>query len=147
MAEPRVYLDSSAIVKRYVNEKGTGTVDEIFKDAEDKKLIIVFSIWNITEVIVAFDKYERKKIIELKPTFDKFVNELKKLVNMGSIETVDASSRIIFDSIEQILRYHIYSADAIQIVSCKFYNCEKFFTADKELYNVAKKEGINSILL
>jgi predicted nucleic acid-binding protein len=147
MADGRVYLDSSAIVKRYINEKGTPAVDEVFKKAEDKRLTIVLSVWNISEVIAVFDKYNRRGIIELRPTFDKFVNELRKLINIGSVETVDISSRVIFDSIEHVLRYHIYVADAVQIASCKSYGCEKFVTADRRLHEAAEKEGIKSILL
>ena len=46
-----VYLDSSAIVKRYVAEKGSKVIDKIYDKAENSQLKIVFSIWNIGEVI------------------------------------------------------------------------------------------------
>lgn len=47
MKEKNVYLDSSAIVKRYVSEKGSEAVDFIFDNAEAEKAKISFSIWNV----------------------------------------------------------------------------------------------------
>lgn len=43
----KFYLDSSAILKRYVTEPGTQTIDLIFDQAENGQLIVAFSLWNI----------------------------------------------------------------------------------------------------
>lgn len=48
---PRLYLDSSAIVKRYVVEPGTEVVDEVFERAEAREVFVVFSVWNVGEVL------------------------------------------------------------------------------------------------
>ena len=46
-----VYLDSSAIVKRYIKEAGTEIMDLAFGYAEDGHIKLFFSIWNIGEVL------------------------------------------------------------------------------------------------
>jgi len=46
----KVYLDSSALVKRYVSEPGTG-VDYVFDKGWAGEVSIISSIWNIGEVL------------------------------------------------------------------------------------------------
>ncbi|MGI0141610.1 MAG: type II toxin-antitoxin system VapC family toxin [Candidatus Micrarchaeales archaeon] len=146
MAERNVYLDTSAIVKRYMVETGTETVDIIFKDALNKKLKMCFSFWNVGEAIGIFDKYDRraaKKSILIR----KFLNELKTLKDTGSFDSVDISPWAVAEAMTYLLRYHLYIADALQIVSCKSANCTEFITADRRLADAAKAEGIQSTLL
>ncbi len=142
-----VYLDSSAIVKRYIKETNTDKVDEIFKGAETRTVSICFSLWNIGEVVAVFDKRSRTGVIKLKPALDSFINETRRLISLGSIETVEVSSTLIFAAVGYVLKYHIYIADAIQVASCKDAGCSDFVTADRSLHEAAQKEGINSILL
>ncbi|RLI84796.1 MAG: PIN domain nuclease, partial [Archaeoglobales archaeon] len=62
----RVYLDSSAIVKRYIKERGTEVVDLVFDNAELGNVKIFFSIWNIGEVLGVLDRYRRRNLISSK---------------------------------------------------------------------------------
>lgn len=146
MAE-RVYLDSSAIVKRYVKESGTGTIDALFKKAETGNLIICFSAWNIAETIGVFDQYNRKGLITIKTILDKFINELNRLKDKGHLEVLDITNQTVFDAIDGTLKYHIYVADSIQVVTCKQSYCDSFITADKKLHQIAQKKGIKSTIL
>jgi len=56
----RVYMDSSAITKRYVKEEGTETAQEIYSMAENGSLMLIHSIWNIGEVLGVLDQYRRR---------------------------------------------------------------------------------------
>jgi predicted nucleic acid-binding protein len=143
-----MYMDSSAIVKRYITENGTDIVDELFQQAESKHSKLCFSIWNIGEVIGAFDKFARKnKEDDLTNRIGDFLNELRRLMRIGSIETIEIGLSLIFDSVKMIIKHKIYIADALQIVSCKQANCDEFFTGDRKLYTVAMEEGISSTYL
>jgi len=142
-----VYLDSSAIVKRYVKERGTEVVDLVFDNAELGNVKIFFSIWNIGEVLGVLDRYRRRNLIsskEFESVLGKFASELLKLVKLHQLDLIPLYSDIIADSLDIILRYHIYEADAIQIVSSKYCNSEVFLTADKRLAEIAKDLGINA---
>lgn len=46
MSVANIYLDSNAIVKRYVLEEESSIVDEIFDDAHRGIVRIGFSIWS-----------------------------------------------------------------------------------------------------
>jgi len=143
----RVYLDSSAIVKRYVKERGTEVVDLVFDNAELGNVKIFFSIWNIGEVLGVLDRYRRRNLIsskEFESALSKFASEFLKLVKLHQLDLIPLYSDIIADSLDIILRYHIYEADAIQIVSSKYCNSEVFLTADKQLVEISKDLGINA---
>jgi predicted nucleic acid-binding protein len=55
MREQPVYLDSSGIVKRYVSEKGSDLIDGVYRRSESGELRLVYSLWNIGELIEVFD--------------------------------------------------------------------------------------------
>jgi len=143
----RVYLDSSAIVKRYIEEEGTEVVDIIFNAAESGGIKIFFSIWNFGEVIGVLDKYKCKNWIsesDFKNAIRKFARESIKLAKLHQLEIIPLDVKIVVDSMEIILQYHIYEADAIQIVSSRYRNCELFITADKLLVKVARDLKLNA---
>jgi len=60
----RIYLDTSALVKRYVTEPGTETVDSIYEEAHKGYATIGFSLWNVGEASVVFDKYEKMGLVD-----------------------------------------------------------------------------------
>jgi hypothetical protein len=56
----RYYLDSSALVKRYISEPGSDSVDDIFEGALFGSNVIIISYWNIGEAATVFDKFSRR---------------------------------------------------------------------------------------
>ena len=55
-----LYLDTSAILKRYIAEPGTETTDIIFDKAEAGEIKITISLWNIGEALGVLDEKRRK---------------------------------------------------------------------------------------
>lgn len=142
-----VYLDTSALVKRYVKEDGSEIVDAVFKDADSNNAVIYSSFWCIGEAVGVFDRYDRKKVVKRAAVLERFFNEIKGLSAKGAFRSVDVTSELISQSIEGMVRHHIYIADALQIETCKTMGCDRFLTADKRLYAVAREEKIESVLL
>ena len=56
MKEHVAYLDSSAIIKRYIKEPGSEIIKQLYQRAYTGELKICFSIWNIGEVLGALDR-------------------------------------------------------------------------------------------
>jgi predicted nucleic acid-binding protein len=81
---------------------------------------------------------------ELKGAVGKFTNEFTKLATLRYLDVVPLYTNIIVDAIKLILEYHVYEADAIQMVSSKDSNCVLFLTADRKLVKVARSIGINA---
>jgi len=150
MTARSVYLDSSAILKRYLNENGSDLVKKAFRDAYRGEVKLAFSFWNIGEVIGVFDKKLRRgQLTEEEFNFLKrgFLAEVKRFTRLGVLEVIPVHSLLLADAWKLIERYHLYQADALQIVSAKYVGTDAFYTADKRLHEVALKEGLNSILL
>ena len=53
------YLDTSALVKKYLEEPGSRIVDSLFEDAYTGVRTPVFSKWNLGEAAGVFDKYRK----------------------------------------------------------------------------------------
>lgn len=52
-----IYLDSSSIVKRYIEETGSKVIDTVYQKAETETLKFTFSLWNVGETLGALDRY------------------------------------------------------------------------------------------
>ncbi|NVM31238.1 MAG: type II toxin-antitoxin system VapC family toxin [Candidatus Helarchaeota archaeon] len=138
---PLIYLDSSAITKRYIKEKGTETIDVIFDASEIEKVKLSFSMWNIGEIIGVFDQYHRRNWIteeEFREATRKFLIELQKLYKLKTLQLIPVNSNILVQSFPLITKYHMYQADVLQAVSFKAANADIFISADKKLLTTMK---------
>jgi len=57
MSDQTIYLDTSAIVKRYIIEEETNRIDKIYDKAHAGKIRLSSSVWSIGETAVVLDKY------------------------------------------------------------------------------------------
>lgn len=143
-----VYLDSSSIVKRYIEEQGSEVIDEVYVKAEVGELTFAFSIWNIGEVLGVFDRYASKGLINeeaLKTTLLNFVSESIKMIRLNSLQVLPITMKSLIDSWLLVTKHHIYEADALQISTSKEAGCNLLLSADAKLIQVAEKEGINAV--
>lgn len=147
MPGQKLYLDSSALAKRYVEEAGSQEVDAFFEDAEKRGFSLFFSTWNIGELAVVFDKYEREGLLSAVQVMTTFLAEMKRLAKSRAAAVVPATGRHIADSVAYVLKHHIYIADALQIASCKSAGADRIVTADKRLAEAARDEGLDVTII
>ncbi len=136
------YLDSSALAKRYVEEEGSDKMDRIFEAAEKGEESVFFSTWNVGELAVVFDKYEREGLLEAKRVMMTFLEEMKRLGKSRAAEMVPVSGSVIAQAVTLTFKHHIYVADALQVISCRTVTDAEFVTADRRLAGIAKDEGL-----
>lgn len=144
------YLDSSAIVKRYVLEKGSDTISKVYDKSLNGELILATSAWNIGEVLGVLDKYFRRGWLgedDYNMARIRFLAETLRLLRLRILEIVPVKTRIIIRSWRLIEEHHIYEADAIQVVSAKTARATEFYTGDKRLQEIAAAEGLKTIYL
>ncbi|MEX0568451.1 MAG: type II toxin-antitoxin system VapC family toxin [Candidatus Njordarchaeota archaeon] len=147
MAEYRIYLDTSAIVKRYIEEKGSDTIDKIYELAERGDAVLIASVWNIGEVIGVFTKRRSRGDLtktDFQACISNFLLETLKLIKMNSFFFIPIFSRVLFDTIKLVLKYYIYEADALQVSTAKSARADIFLSADESLVNIVKKENISA---
>lgn len=150
MTEKAVYLDTSAIIKRYVYEKGSEIIRAQYNEAYNGKVLLLFSLWNIGEALGVFDKATRlKKLTEeqMNEAISRFSDETSRLRRIGRLMVIPISQKVIESSWAFVTKYHIYQADALQISSALEAKCKEFFTGDERLHSVSVSSGLNSIYL
>jgi Predicted nucleic acid-binding protein, contains PIN domain len=139
------YLDTSALVKRYVEEPGSRVVDEIYRSAYKGVAVLAFSYWNIAEAAVVFDKYERKLGLEARELLRNLLRESATLSRLRRLVLVSVSPSLLQASVKLVLKHHIYVADALQVASAKSLNSYRFVTGDRDLARVAENEGLKAL--
>lgn len=147
MSARNVYLDTSAIVKRYIEEKGSELVDDLYGRAEVGALRISFSMWNVGELIGALDQHLSRKVIsemQFRTSTRDFVAETTKLFRLGYLNIRSPTAKIFADAWYLVFSSHIYEADAIQIATAKSLECDLFLSADAELIEVAKQTNLQA---
>jgi predicted nucleic acid-binding protein len=137
-AEETCYLDASALVKRYVEEPRSETVDTIYRDAYRGVKRSSFSYWDVAEAVVVFDRYERRIGLDSK----KLVKEYMTLSRLSRLIVVNVSPQVLRASMKLVLKHHIYVADALQVASAKKINSRVMVTGDKGLADIADAEGL-----
>jgi len=142
------YLDSSSIVKRYIEEKGSQVVDVVYEKAEAAKLRFAFSIWNAGEVLGVLDRYLSRRLLsedDFKTALSDFLSESIKMARLGSLQILPITTKSLTESWLLILKHHLYVADALQVSTSKEAGCNLILSADEELIQIAKKEGIDAM--
>jgi len=144
----KIYLDSSAIIKRYVLETGSSTVDYIFDRSWAGEAFIASSLWNVGEVLGVLDERRRRGWLdqsEFKEILESFVGETIRLVRLKALELLPVPTPILIETWPLILNEHIYEADALQVQASMHSGSDVFLSGDKELIRVALKTGLKAV--
>ncbi len=83
----RVYLDTSAYLKAFSDEKGTETVSKLFKACKSGRLYLVTSQWTLSESMAVIDRKYRRGEMDLeerKTVIATLLNETIKLAESGN---------------------------------------------------------------
>jgi predicted nucleic acid-binding protein len=134
-------------VKRYVTEPGTASLDHIFERAATRQLQIVFSAWNVGETIGVIDQRRQRGQMtasEFSSALFNFSDETLRTVRQGNLQLVPLAGSILTDAWRILMEEHIYSADALQIATCKSERCEVFASADRNLLQAAENQGLSA---
>jgi len=145
LSEEIYYLDTSALVKRYVSEPGSNVVDSIFSKCYRGLSKISFSYWNVAEAAVVFDKYERRLGLNAKELLRNLLREMRTLAKLHRLIVVEIGPRILKETIKLALKHHIYVADSLQIASAIKAGSSIFVTGDRALARIAETENLKAI--
>jgi len=143
----KLYLDTSAVLKRYLAEAGTDVADEIFDKAEAGELVISVSLWNIGEVLGVLDAKRRQSWIdekEFKIALTSFAEELVKLIRLKTLEIVPILTSVVTDAWNLVLEHHVYEADALQIATCFYGKNHALVSGDEKLVKISRKTGLQA---
>ena len=138
------FFDTSALVKRYYSEKGTGAVDEIIETDQNR---VVISSLSIIETVSAFRrKHNRGELSEeaMDGLLSSFFQEALEEFLILPLE-----ESILQFSFELILEDDLRTLDSLQLSAAISIEPEiedfRFVCADSDLVSIAQKRGLSTV--
>ncbi len=128
-----LFIDTSTLVKRYVEEKNSDIVDELFLKADS---VEVSSITRI-ELNSAFARRLADKSID-KKSYEMALAEFNNELVFFNIITFSGS--VEAEAVNLIRKYQMKTLDGVQLASARLSGRDSFVTSDKRLYEIAVKE-------
>ena len=131
----RIYFDSSAFAKRYIEEKGSEIVLKRLAEATE----VILSILCVPEVISALNRKRRERRVT-----SQLYHEVKKQMARDIEESViiDLSPRIVSQTIFCLEKFVVKTLDALHLASALEAHCHLFVTADDQQGQAAQAAGL-----
>lgn len=133
----RLYLDSSALAKRYIQEAGTDRVLEQCAQAN----IILLSILCVPELISALNRLRRERKLTT-PQYRRLKQDVAADVETASI--LDLNENVLQRAILCLERTASRAADALHIAAAQEANCDLFCTSDQRQADAAEHMGLKT---
>lgn len=135
-----IFLDSSAIVKRYIEESGSSRVAEILRDAGEITICIIC----VPETISACNRLLREGKIGMEQ-----YQWIKKefLLDIKEFETIGLTEDVLKRSIDILEKGALRSLDAMHIAAAIEYGPDLFITGDIRQSEIAATLGLKMELV
>ena len=135
----RIFLDTSALAKRYVQEPGSGELAELLTSITSEIFISTLAFVEFTSAMGR--KLRNKEIAEAK--VGEAIKELEEdwyevFAKIPLEDTLAETAAAI------ALEHSLKGADAVHLASAKAIGAELFVASDEKLIRVAKKMGMIS---
>jgi uncharacterized protein len=128
----RIFMDTSAYAKRFIEEEGSDEIDNILFQATE----LGISLLCVPELLSAINRKLREKIItrsqysEIKFRFSEEIND---------IDLILLTDEVIKKSVMLLEKNVLRTLDAIHIACAYEWNADMFLTSDKRQIKAAKK--------
>lgn len=143
------YLDSSALVKLYIQEPGSQWVETIVRPQDRPVDLLVFALIGVAETAAAMSRYHRMKLLSQAMHQTMFQLLMKDYQERFTLLSV--TKDVALSAAELTLHYPLLGYDAVHLASAlefaQFYRIETgealiFVTADEVLYRAAQAAGL-----
>jgi predicted nucleic acid-binding protein len=134
----RVFFDSSAFAKRYIDEKGTQEVLAMCEQATE----LAMSVIAIPELISAFCRLQRERKLS--------ANQYRRLkaeltADIADAFICDTTPQVIGHSIQALERHPLRGMDAMHVGAALVSQSEVFVSADVKQCTAARALGLKVV--
>ncbi|MBI2959242.1 MAG: type II toxin-antitoxin system VapC family toxin [Betaproteobacteria bacterium] len=136
----RVFFDSSALAKRYVDELGTAEVLAWCEKATE----LALSVIAIPELISAFCRLRRERKLSA-GQYQRVKGEL--MADIADALVCDTTPQVVARSVQALERHRLRAMDAIHLGAALECEAEVFVSADARQRAAAKSMGLRVIAL
>jgi uncharacterized protein len=129
----RIFMDTSAYAKRFIEEEGSDEIDNILFQATE----LGISLLCVPELLSAMNRKLREKMIsrsqysEIKSRFTEEIND---------IDIILLTDEVIKKAVTLLEKNVLRTLDAIHIACAYEWDADMFLTSDKRQIKAAKKE-------
>lgn len=133
-----VFLDSSALAKRYIRETGSEEVEKLCREAED----IAVSVVCFAEIISALCRLRRERGLR-----EDHYEDIKKrlLAELEDLTLCEVAPQVIKRAVALLEAYSLRTLDALQLASAVEMKAETFVSADARQIKAARQEGLDVV--
>ena len=132
----KIYVDTSAFFKVFVEEEGSKVVERLIRLAREKLIQIVLSDWVINESIALINENNRKGKInstETKHILSELINMIRIEIQHENFTFYSTNEMIVIGSRFDIQDYNISASNALHVFIASASDCNYFLSADKQL--------------
>jgi predicted nucleic acid-binding protein len=130
-----IFFDSSALAKRYVEEKGSDRVDAILADAS----ALGVSVICLPEIVSALCRRRRERRLSK----DEYVDAKRSLFfDLEDTSVIGLTDQVIARSVELLERWPLRSADALHIACAAEWSAQLFVSVDGRQCRAARAYGL-----
>ncbi len=130
-----VFLDSSALAKRYVNEPGSALVDSVLQSASSLGLCSIA----VPEVVSALCRRHREKVLSQQQYMKA---RAALLADIEDASIVQITSEVVLRAIEVLEAFPLRAVDALHISAAVEWGAEHFLSADRQQCAAARGYGL-----
>jgi len=133
----KVSVDSSALAKRYVEEAGSGRLEELLHDASE----LAFCVLLVPEIISGLNR----RLREGELSTDNY-REIKRrlLDDMRDSTVLQITPAVVARSIKLLEASALRAMDALHVACALEWNADLFVTADERQFSAAVGAGLRS---
>ena len=131
-----VFLDSSALAKRYVQEPGSDRVEAILSSASS----LGISVSGVAEVVSALCRRRRERKLS-PPQYSKAKQALFEDIEDASI--VNLTDQVMARAVSLLERWPLRASDALHVASAAEWSAELFVSADEKQCAAARGDGLH----
>ncbi len=146
----RLYFDTSALLKEFVQEIGSDLVDKAVSAARQSRIQIVTSVWSINETIAVVDRLSRRpqnpiSQAEKQQIIAALAERVKSSGQYASYRLASIDHAIVAGSRVLIDKLHISPDDALHVYTAFIFDCEFFLVHDGRLVSRLKGDPIEGM--
>jgi predicted nucleic acid-binding protein len=133
----KVFADSSAFAKRYVEENGSETVSQVLEEASQLGLSILL----VPEIISGLNRRIRENSLSSK---DYGVVKQQLLDDVKDAVIIQLTPGVISSSVKLLEDSALRAMDALHLACALEWRADLFLTSDRRQYRAAVAEGLKT---
>jgi predicted nucleic acid-binding protein len=136
----RLFLDSSALAKRYILEDGSEKVEDLCSRGSALGLCVIC----FPEIISAFNRKRRDKDLS---SHDYAQLKTRLVEEIKDADMVQLTPKVLADAITLLEASALRAMDALHVASAVEWQADLFLTSDKRQFQAAKKAKLKCQLV